>query len=221
MRVSSSLSMLQVPLGQIFLLTNLATCKVFWILSLLEWMPVVENPVWWDDFTLKSNTAGRHRELSWLSMLFKEQFFLSFGHQSLDLAIILHISVLVEAGTHHNCLIAISRSATIGNLCFGFLAYIIFVNITNTVDSRNNELTYDRTSFQGFAVLFCTSFAPDERGPGSTSLENFLKFDIWVESRKNVTRKKYVEWWKTATKRQKNLFSSSKKDFLIFCTLFL
>lgn len=130
---ASSLSMLEIPLSQIFLLSLFAACKIFRILSLLKWMPVVENPVRWNYFTFKSDTTGRHRELSWLSMLLEEQIFFTVRHQSLGFAEILDIFVLFEAGAHQNGFVAVSRSV---NLCFCYSAYIIFVNIA-TIDNGN------------------------------------------------------------------------------------
>lgn len=52
------LAILLLPPDHKFFLALFAFGKILWILRLLQRMPVVQQPIWWDDLTLKRTTAS-------------------------------------------------------------------------------------------------------------------------------------------------------------------
>lgn len=105
-----ALAVLQVPLFEELLLAHLTTCKVVGIHRLLKWMPVVEDPVGWQNFSLEGDSTGGVCEFSWLWMLLVEQFLLASTDDIFNNTEVADLAVLIEAGTHHNSLVAVVRS---------------------------------------------------------------------------------------------------------------
>lgn len=108
--IGVALAVLQIPLFEELLLAHLTTCKEVGVLSLLKGMPVVEDPVGCQHFSLECDSTGGVCEFSWLWMLLVEQFLLASSDDIFDYTEIADVAVLIEAGTHHYSLVAVVRS---------------------------------------------------------------------------------------------------------------